>query len=122
MKKECSPAVQLEQFLDFLDASIREYQYAHGCVGDEDKRLQDLVHELEFAENSAARNKVATKLQQSRRLRRENKDIALRYELIVKFFEEQSHRNTLNKMRQLLGRQRKQEEYLDGERNYKLRM
>ena len=42
-------------------------------------------------------------------------------EQVVKFFDEKGHRDTLNKMRQLLGRQRKEEEYLFGERVYKPR-
>lgn len=36
--------------------------------------------------------------------------------------EEQKNRDTLNRMRQLLGQQRKEEEYLDGERAYKPRV
>ena len=43
-------------------------------------------------------------------------------EQVVKFFDEKGHRDTLNKMRQLLGRQRKEEEYLFGERVYKPRV
>ena len=44
------------------------------------------------------------------------------YKRQVKFFEEQKNRDTLNRMRQLLGQQRKEEEYLDGERVYKPRV
>lgn len=40
----------------------------------------------------------------------------------MKFFEDQNHKATLNKMRQLLGKQRKEEEYLAGERTYKPRI
>ena len=43
-------------------------------------------------------------------------------ELIVKFFDEPNPKNTLNKMRQLLGKQRKEEEYLNGERHYNNRI
>jgi|GEM_PF-354193 len=117
-----SPAEQLQEFLNFVDSCSREYQAAYGTVNEEDKRLQDLIHEMEFAENKAERNKVATKLQRSRRNRRKNKDIVMRNELLIKFFEEQNHKNTLNKMRQLLGRQRKEEEFLQNKRTYKPRM
>lgn len=120
--KDTSPAEHLAKFLNFVDQCISEYRYAYGCVGEEDKRLQDLLHEMEFAPDKAERNRVATKLQQSRRRRRENKDICQRNELIVKFFEDQQNRRTLNQMRQLLGRQRKEEEYLQGERTYKPRV
>lgn len=91
-------------------------------MNEEDRRLQDLVHAMEFAVDKSERNRVATKLQQSRKYRRQNKDIVKRNERIVKFFEEQKNRDTLNRMRQLLGQQRKEEEYLDGERAYKPRV
>ena len=70
---------------------------------------------MEFASDKAERNRVATRLQNSRRRRRKNKDMVKRNELIVKFFEEKGNRDTLNHMRQLLGRQRKEEEFLSSE-------
>lgn len=122
LKKKKSPAGHLEEFLNFVDECTREYRVAYDVVNEEDRRLQDLVHEMEFAADKLERNRVATKLQSSRRLRRQNKDIVKRNEQVVKFFEEQNHRTTLNKIRQLLGRQRKEEEYLQGERIYKPRV
>lgn len=91
-------------------------------VGREDKRLQDLLHELEFAEDRDSRNKVATKFQRSRRERRKHKDDVMRLQLIVDFFDEPQHRKMLNNLRQLIGKQRSQEAYLDGKREYKPRV
>ena len=122
MGKESSPAKALEEFLNAVAASKQEYQYAYDAVNEEDRRLQDLLHEVEFAPNKAERNRSATKLQQSRRRRRECKDIVKKNEKLVKFFEEQKNRETLNRMRQLLGQQRKEEEYLASERTYTPRM
>ena len=122
MGKESSPAKALEEFLNAVAASKQEYQYAYDAVNEEDRRLQDLLHEMEFAPNKAERNRSAIKLQQSRRRRREYKDIVKKNEKLVKFFEEQKNRETLNRMRQLLGQQRKEEEYLASERTYKPRM
>ena len=116
-----TPAESLEDFLKFVDQCYQEYQIAQEAVSREDKRLQDLLHELEFAKEKGERNRVATKFQRSRRERRKHKDIVKRNELVVKFFEEKPHRDTLNKLRQLLGRQRKEEEYLSSERIYKPR-
>lgn len=116
-----TPAESLEDFLKFVDQCYQEYQMAQEAVSREDKRLQDLLHELEFAKEKGERNRVATKFQRSRRERRKHKDIVKRNELVVKFFEEKPHRDTLNKLRQLLGRQRKEEEYLSSERIYKPR-
>ena len=117
-----TPAESLEEFLNVVDHCYQEYQMAQEAVSREDKRLQDLLHELEFAQEKGERNRVATKFQNSRRERRKHKDIVKRNELVVKFFEEKSHRETLNKLRQLLGRQRKEEEYLSSERTYKPRV
>lgn len=119
-KKEASET--LSEFLDFLDTCERQYQTARDAVGLEDRRLQDLLHELEFAQDKAERNRVATKFQRSRRERRKQKDEVQRLELIVNFFGEQNHKNTVKKMRQLLGRQRKEEEFLRGKRVYKPRV
>ena len=116
-----TPAESLEDFLKFVDQCYQEYQMAQEAVSREDKRLQDLLHELEFAKEKGERNRVATKFQRSRKERRKHKDIIKRNELVVKFFEEKPHRDTLNKLRQLLGRQRKEEEYLSSERIYKPR-
>ena len=68
------PSEVLQGFLDYVDQIKAEYQSAREAVGKEDKRLQDLLHELEFAEDKAARNRVATKFQRSRRERRRQKD------------------------------------------------
>lgn len=46
MAKEVMPSKHLEDFLNFLDQCIREYQYAYDNVSKEDKRLQDLLHEI----------------------------------------------------------------------------
>lgn len=77
---------------------------------------------MEFAGDRAERNRVATRLQTSRKQRRRMKDLMKRDEQVVKFFEDPENRKILNKMRQLLGRQRKEEEYLEGERTYKPRV
>ena len=120
--KKRTPAEALEDFLNYYDSSVLEYRYACDMVSEEDKRLQDLLHAMEFAQDRSERNKVATRLQQSRKSRRNNKDLVKMNEKLVKFFEDQKNRDTLNRLRQLLGQQRKEEEYLLGERTYKPRV
>ena len=122
MAKEIKPSKHLEDFLNFLDQCVREYQYAFDNMSKEDKRLQDLLHEIEFAADKAEKNRAATSLQRSRRERRKNKDMVKLYERIVKFSEDQSNRRTINLLRQLLGQQRKEEEYLQSNRMYKKRV
>ena len=122
MKKVMSPAEQLAGFLNFVDQCTTEYRLACDTVSEEDKRLQDLLHGIEFSENRSEAAKELTKLRRSRKVRRENKDAVKRYQLIVEFFNDQNNKATLNKMRQLLGRQRKEEEFLNGKRVYKPRV
>ena len=122
MDKEKEASEVLSDFLDFLDDCESRYQAARDAVGLEDRRLQDLLHKLEFAEDKAERNRVATKFQHSRRERRRQKDEVQRLELIVNFFNDLNNKNTVKKMRNLLGRQRKEEEFLKGKRTYKPRV
>lgn len=121
-KQEKEPSEVLSEFLNYIDRVRYGYKTAQDAVKTEDKRLQDLLHELEFAEDKAARNRVATKFQRSRRERRRQRDEMMRLELIVQFFDDPTPKSTINKMRQLLGKQRKQEEYLNGERYYNKRV
>lgn len=122
MKKVMSPVEQLAGFLNFVDQCTTEYRLACDTVSEENKRLQDLLHGIEFSENRSEADKELTKLRRSRKVRRENKDDVKRYQLIVEFFNDQNNKATLNKMRQLLGRQRKEEEFLNGKRVYKPRV
>ena len=117
-----TPAQSLEAFLNAVDQCVLDYRLAADTVNEEDRRLQDLLHAMEFANDKAERNRVATRLHNSRKIRRQNKDIMQQNELIVKFFEEEQNRKVLNKLRQLLGRQRKEEEFLTGDRVYKPRV
>lgn len=121
-EKEKEPSEVLSDFINYIDRIRYEYKAAQEAVKIEDMRLQDLLHEMEFAEDKAERNRVATRLQRSRRERRRQKDEVKRLELIVQFFEDQTPKSTINKMRQILGKQRKQEEFLNGERHYNKRV
>ncbi len=122
MRAEPKPSEQLEAFLGFIDQCASRYDLAHSNMDQEDKRLQDLLHEIELAPDKAERNRAATRLQHSRKTRRENKDTVKLYEGIVQFFSDTANRKTIDRMRQLLGRQRKEEEYLSSERTYKPRV
>ena len=48
---EIKPSDRLEQFLSYLETVKEEYEANFAIVGEEDKRLQDLLHALEFAPN-----------------------------------------------------------------------
>lgn len=115
---EKTPAKVLETFLNSIDAIVAEYNIAQSIVETEEKRLQDLLHAVEFAKTRKERDKVTTRLHNSRKLRRENKNKVLLYEPIIKFYNEKNNKDALNRMRQLLGQQRKNEEKVNREKMY----
>ncbi len=121
-RKKIEVSEVIADFLNYVDQVKAEYQEAHAAVGIEDKRLQDLLHALEFAENENEKRRAGTRLQQSRRERRKRKDEVKRLETLVEFWDKPDNKKTLDRMRQLLGKQRKEEKYLNGERVYKPRM
>lgn len=91
-------------------------------VGEEDKRLQDLLHALEFAPNKQERNKIATQFQQSRKRRRKAKDKVLELEKIYEFQKDQTGKPFLKRLKGTLSQQRGTEQYLAGQREYKKRV
>lgn len=122
MGKNQNPSEQLKQFLDFIDESRRIHSLALDGIQTEERRQIDLLHEIEFAPGAKERNRAATKLHRCREDRRKYKDMAKRYEQVVNFFNDGQNQRVINQMKQLLGKQRREEEYLDGERVYKKRV
>ncbi len=116
------PSKQLEEFIGFVKECQETYQIAYSCVGDEDKRGQDLLHAIEFEANKYDLHREALRLQESRRERRRNKDLVQMYEPIVQYFQGASGKKLLEELRQLLGRQRKAEQYVTGHREYRKRI
>lgn len=119
---EKKPSEFITELLDFLESSEREYEAAYTEVGEEDCRVQTFLHDMEFAENKAERNRVATKLQQSRRKRRKAKDKVQLYENVHKFYTDKQNAQLLKAMRRLLTEQNTVEKYLFGKREFKNRV
>lgn len=119
---QLDPSEVIQKFLDSIRQWQGEYNLAHENVGREDKRLQDLLHGLEFSSDNTEFQAASEKLRESRRVRRINKNTVQLLEHIVQFFGEEQNRKMLNQLTQLLGRQRKQEAFLRSERTYKPRM
>ena len=69
------PSEVLSEFLSYIDRIRHDYQAAHDAVGIEDKRLQDLLHGLEFAADENEKRRAGTKLQQSRLIRRQGEQM-----------------------------------------------
>ena len=119
MKEETiMPSDTLSDFLNWLTEMRELYNACSKEVNDEDKKVQDFLHAIEFAENKSVRNKIATKLANSRKERRKAKDQVLLLKSIIEFLDAKENRECINRMKKLLGVQRKEERYLLSERHY----
>lgn len=116
------PSEQINDFLEFLEKAKEEYESAFEKVGEEDRKVQTFLHDTEFAPDRNERNKVATRLQRSRRKRREAKDIVQLYENVYKFYLDRSNQNFIKSLRKLFNDQRMMENYLFGKREFKKRV
>lgn len=101
----------IKVFLDFLRECETQYKIAYDAVNTEDKRGQDLLHMIEFEPSTKERNKLCTRLRDSRIERRKNKDIVEELQPIIEFSIEKQHKRTLDQLAQLLGAVRKVEKY-----------
>ena len=102
---------EIERFMHFLDDTKSKYGIAMDAMKTEEKRTQDLLHAIEFASTAKERNKLCTKLRQSRVERRKNKDIVEDLEPIIEFLEDGKHKVALNSLTLVLGKVRKAEKY-----------
>ena len=109
MEKKISE--QVKGFLDFVDECRELNSMAYDGVGEEDKRHQDLMHEIEFEDNPKKIAEIGMRIHQNRVQRRVYKDM---YEVtfpVIEFVREPQNKKALDSARQLLGRIRKVEKY-----------
>ena len=117
-EKERLLSGEIEGILELMKKCRQESQEAQQAVRQEDARLQDFLHAVEFAEGKEELFQAASQLQESRIRRRKGKDRVLELEFAVQYLNEPAHRTALNGLSQLLGNQRKREAYLSGDRKY----
>ena len=119
---EKRPSEVITDFIKFLEAADREYESAYADVGKEDSRVQTFLHDMEFAPDGKERNKIATRLQQSRRARRKGKDRVQLYGRIHDFLADRQSQNLMKALRRLQSEQVTVEKYLFGNREFKNRV
>lgn len=115
------PSQQIDEFLGFIKECQAEYEKSIQEVWKHDKKKQDQLHDLEFANNYEERNKVATRIHKERVERRKCKDSAEMVNKIAKFCADNQNKPFLKRLKQLADEQRKTEEFLLGERHYNRR-
>ena len=116
------PSQKIIDFFEWLEACVKEYDEAYAIAGEEDKRVQDFLHAMEFTEDEQERNQVGTKLHQSRKRRRAAKDKVQELQKIYEFYKDQSNRPFLKKLKGIIQNQKKTENYLESDRTYKPRV
>ena len=101
----------IEAFLNRLDEVKPAYDWHFNNVGERDKESTDYLHSLELdGLGYAARAKLATKWKLNRTDRRKSKDMVVLLEPVMKFLEDEMNKKTINRLRNVLGEVRKQEE------------
>lgn len=109
MEKKVSE--QIKSFLDFIDECRELNSMAYDGVREEDKRHQDLMHEIEFEDDPDKIAEIGMRVHQNRVQRRVYKDI---YEVtapVIEFARDPQNKKALDSARQLLGKVRKVEKY-----------
>lgn len=119
---EVKPSEVLQSFLDYMKICQNDYQENISEVWKHDKRVQDFLHEFEFAKNKQERNKIATKVSNSRKSRRKSKDRAQLMENCAKFYGDKANKQLFDKLKSLIVEQKKIEDFLESERIYKPRV
>lgn len=121
-KTEKNPSEIIQDFLDLMKSSQKEYQECVSKVWQYDKKKPvDYMHDFEFINNCRERSKLSTKIHKERIERRKYKDRAERMEKLAKFYSDKQNKQFLDKLSSLAAAQREVEIYLDGERHYNRR-
>ncbi len=110
MEKQEKSSKNLEYFLNYIRETIVNYNYHNGALNVEDKRSQDLLHELELGP-SKNKDRVATKLRKSRKERRIHKDFIEINTPIYDFFVSSEGKAVMHRLEEILGDMRKQEKH-----------
>ncbi len=118
MLNDMKPSEVLQEFQNYMRECQRQYQTCMVEVHKHDKRVQDFLHGLEFAENRQERNRIATQVSQSRKERRRLKDRMQLLEGCARFYGDKSNKQFFDRMQSLIEKQKKEEEFLESDRIY----
>ena len=121
MKKEDKKSSEsISEFLNFTRDLQAQFDYHFNAVNDYDKATGDLKHQIELGP-CKDRNKAATALKKVLQKRRIHKDFVDVNSELVKYFKDPDFIKVYRRLEQLLGAVRKQEKYVEGQREYRSR-
>jgi hypothetical protein len=106
------PSEYLSEFLNFVSTSQSHHKFCADEMQKQDQLTQDYLHSLELDDLKCdERSKLATKLAINRKERRYYKDRVEELQPIVDFFADPQNKKVLDKLTNVLGQVRKQENY-----------
>lgn len=124
-KEDYKPSLKITEFLNEVEKCRVLYENAYDGAGEEDKKLQTLLHDLELAPDRNTQARAATKLRQSRKERRRYKDEVDLYKPMYNFYEllhSKKFEEFLKALRRLQNEQIAAEKYIYSERQFKNRV
>lgn len=115
MKKSTPQFSQtISDFCSMVTRAKADYDWNDSEITRLDKLTQDYLHRLELDDLSYhERAKVATQLAECRRLRRASKDTVELLSPFIEFIDSDKGRQTMNLMKEALGKTRKVEKYME---------
>ena len=100
---------EVSQFLKFVETAKSDYNWNKQQMEKQEALTQDYLHQLELEHlDYKERAKIATKLAQCRKDRREAKDVVESLEPFINYIN--IHEKSLNLLRETLGKIRKEEQ------------
>lgn len=121
-QRERKPSEIIEEFIDLISTSHTEYESNMSIAKGYDKKTITWIHDFETANNYDERCKLATALHREREIRRQHKDRAKLFQNIHEFAAQERNKQVLKNLKWLLTEQKKQEEYLESDREFKHRV
>lgn len=112
----------ISEFCTMVEKAKADYDWNREEVNRLDRLTQDYLHRLELNNlDYRERDKVATQLTKCRQLRRASKDTVEILEPFIDFIESEKGKQTMNLMREALGKTRKVEKYMEN-RTYRYKV
>lgn len=104
----------ISDFCKMVDEAKSDYEWNKSELNRLDRLTQDYLHQLELGDLSySERAKVATQLAKCRQLRRASKDTVEILESFIEFIDSEKGKQTMNLMREALGKTRKVESRME---------
>lgn len=121
MEKYKKPSEIIQEFIRFLEESKVLYEIAKNKCDEYDSLDRHIYwdHKIEFAKDKNERNRIATAHQKERLERRRYKNTSDLYKEIHGFTCHELNKAILKRLKTLLEKQKKIEEYLFNDREYK---